>query len=409
MITLVEVKDRPRIKKVKIPQPTWGYSFPPKAFGDLRHEVSPLDLVRLKPLREKLTQAVDSTIKENCPRIPEETRWDTAQQITDEVLRYAPGQFNPKFANWAVDRAESYMFLALEQLKVVGSYTLERKELTPEEKTVEREIRRSLRGGPEEYSSQDKDDKPLQDERVEKPKKLSAYLIRKELLARDRVYNGWHCGFCHKRRKPRELKLVRVHKDSNTPQASDYVLMCELCRKKRAEKKQEKARPYDEGIGIVLEKAKKGLSRGVFYNRIRDEVLKRDRNECCYCGEKANGLSPIRPLCKGGELTIENYTAACQKCRCSKGNQLPLDFFIKRDEYYWQAVEGDGTTIKVGSARITMDPYYLAEAMQEMSKVVADKNESRERRNKFERILIKLSETDGDRAREAKRELMPLF
>jgi len=433
MISLVEVKDRPEKKTVKVTEPEWGYSFPPKAFQELRREISPLDIVRLKPLREKLTQGIGSTIKEKCPRIPEETRGDTVRQIIDETLGYAPKEFGRKFANWAVDRAETLTLEAFEQLKLIGIYTFvkdtkERKERTGEDNIYESVVELPLKAAKKE-DSQDNGGKPLQDERVTKPplsqdvtisladlgttesppgkpKKLSAYLIRKELLARDRVYNGWHCGVCHKRKKSSDLRAIRVSKNGDSHSVSDYVLMCGICRQERAQRK--KVRPLYGGSFELKDEQK--LSKSAFYTRIRTEVLERDHHKCCYCGEKPNGIAPIRPLSKGGELSIDNYVAACQRCRCSKGNDLPLDFFIRRDEYWEQAYEDrDRSTITVGIGMATIDPYYVAETMQFLARLVSNKDLEREVRNKAERLVIKLGETDQDRSREAKQEQGPLF
>jgi len=419
-ITLVEVEDRPRAKSVKVTeQPTWGYSFSPKAFSNLRREIKPLDIVRLKPLKEKLTQGIDSTVKSKCPQVPEEARGDTVRQIINEALGYAPKEFGRKFANWAVDRAETLTLEALEQLKLMGIYTFvkdskERKERTGEDNIYESVVELPLKAakkedkqGKQEPKSPDVID--LTDLGVTppgKPKKLSAYLIRKELLARDRVYDGWHCGLCHKRRNPRELKAIRVTKNKDNHSVSDYVLMCGICREERAQRK--KVRPLYGGSFELKDEQK--LSKSAFCGRIRAKVLERDHHKCCYCGEKPNGLAPIRPLSKGGELSIDNYVAACQKCRCSKGNDLPLDFFIRRDEYWEQAYEDqDRGTIKVGIGMATIDPYYVAETMQFLAKLVSNKDLEREVRNKAERLVIKLGETDQDRSREAKQELRPLF
>jgi len=253
----------------------------------------------------------------------------------------------------------------------------------------------------------------LQDVRiVKKCQELSTYLIRKGLLEKQSYYNGLLCAHCHKKKEPGELRAIRGSKNGDSHQVSNYTLVCERCRKKRVEEKEAKHRA--ERLYTAKRSGKRDhSSKAYFYNSIRAEVLERDGHRCCYCGKETNSLAPIRPLCKGGELSIDNYTAACSSCRPSKGDMLPLDFIIKRlnDEYCWEEVfeDEDLGMIKVGIGMVTVDPYYLAEAMQFLSKLVSNKDIEREIRNKAERLVVKLGETEEDRRREAKQELRPLF
>jgi|GEM_PF-6203341 len=237
---------------------------------------------------------------------------------------------------------------------------------------------------------------------------LSTYLIRKELLEKQSYYNGYLCTECHKKKEPGELRAIRSSRNGDSHQVSDYTLLCERCRKKRVEGKEANRQWTRKDTS-----KRDGSSKAAFCNRVRAEVLERDGHKCCYCGKEANGMSPIRPECKGGERSIDNYTASCSSCRPSKGNMLPLDFIMKRlnDEYCWDEVfEGeDSGMIKVGIGMITIDPYYLAEAMQFLSKLVSNKGLEKEIRNKAERLVVKLGETEEDRRREAKQELGPLF
>lgn len=392
----ITIEDREEEEKVKsipkgIPKKGWGYISSVKSYRGLKNFTQAV-IVRIEPFRKELTKAVDSVIKQECqeyPEITEEARFEATKQITDEVLRYSPGEFSPRFAKWGIDRADRLIFLACEQLRAVGKCNLfPEKILTPEEEIVEREIKRKLAVDPDEYA---------------KAEKRSAYLIRKELLEKQSYYNGYLCAVCFKRKKSSKLRAIRVNKDKGSHQTSDYILLCDKCGDKRD--KENKTRR--EWRCNKPPKRKRGLSKTTFYNSIRVEVFARDK-ACPYCGEKDRvklGLAPIRPLSKGGELSLDNHTVCCQKCRGSKKDKLPLDFFWSSGDFLWDQLDqqlDDTPTVKDPGMNTRINRYVLAETMQFLSKLIANKDLDREIRNKSERLIMKLSETDADRSRERK-------
>jgi len=64
------------------------------------------------------------------------------------------------------------------------------------------------------------------------------------------------------------------------------------------------------------------------YKRIvltRRNIIRRDNNQCQYCGSKKNPLTidHIIPKSRGGEDSWENLATACVTCNNKKGNQTP--------------------------------------------------------------------------------------
>ena len=59
----------------------------------------------------------------------------------------------------------------------------------------------------------------------------------------------------------------------------------------------------------------------------RKNILKRDNNECQYCGEHSVNMTidHVIPKCNGGEDTWYNLVAACAKCNIYKGNRSLKD------------------------------------------------------------------------------------
>jgi 5-methylcytosine-specific restriction endonuclease McrA len=56
----------------------------------------------------------------------------------------------------------------------------------------------------------------------------------------------------------------------------------------------------------------------------RQNVFKRDRNMCQYCGSTHNlTLDHVIPKSKGGKTSWENLITACQRCNSNKGHQTP--------------------------------------------------------------------------------------
>lgn len=59
-------------------------------------------------------------------------------------------------------------------------------------------------------------------------------------------------------------------------------------------------------------------------NLSRQNIFKRDRMKCVYCGSKeALTLDHVIPKSLGGRDTWDNLVTACQKCNSKKGNMTP--------------------------------------------------------------------------------------
>lgn len=56
----------------------------------------------------------------------------------------------------------------------------------------------------------------------------------------------------------------------------------------------------------------------------RQNIFKRDRYQCQYCGKKSHlTLDHILPKSKGGRTTWDNLITACKKCNSRKGDSSP--------------------------------------------------------------------------------------
>jgi uncharacterized protein (DUF433 family) len=65
------------------------------------------------------------------------------------------------------------------------------------------------------------------------------------------------------------------------------------------------------------------------YQRIRTNILKRQKGRCYYCGKKIVGTFHVDhaiPLSRGGSNAPENLVAACIKCNLQKGAKLPHEW-----------------------------------------------------------------------------------
>ncbi|GAB4427782.1 MAG: HNH endonuclease [Bacteroidia bacterium] len=59
-------------------------------------------------------------------------------------------------------------------------------------------------------------------------------------------------------------------------------------------------------------------------NLSRQNIFKRDRNRCVYCGSKDSlTIDHVLPRSHGGRDTWDNLVTACQKCNSRKGNMTP--------------------------------------------------------------------------------------
>ena len=55
----------------------------------------------------------------------------------------------------------------------------------------------------------------------------------------------------------------------------------------------------------------------------RERILKRDRNTCGYCGERATTIDHVMPKSRGGKDTWTNLVAACEPCNGRKRDRTP--------------------------------------------------------------------------------------
>lgn len=57
-------------------------------------------------------------------------------------------------------------------------------------------------------------------------------------------------------------------------------------------------------------------------------VLRRDRNQCAYCGKHATTVDHVQPRSRGGQDVWSNLVAACEGkrgCNARKGNRTPSE------------------------------------------------------------------------------------
>lgn len=270
----------------------------------------------------------------------------------------------------------------------------------PEEKVVEKEIKRKLTKTPEEFVAAEQKD----------TQGKSRYFIKKTLLGKQgRKYNGLYmCPGCQKRKK---LRLVRVDGTEDSPGIAGYVLLCGSCRKQRAEKRQEERKKANRKWRRRYVKGG-GLSKISFYNKIRKQIFERDGHKCVLCealGRKnyeggsglvpGLGLAPLIPESKGGEQCFDNYAVSCAFHRASKGNELPLNYIFEKltFEYYLTEQLDDEPVVKNPGARASVNMHLVAEIQQYLYRIAGGVEIDR---SKAERLAIKLSETDEDRKRE---------
>jgi 5-methylcytosine-specific restriction endonuclease McrA len=68
--------------------------------------------------------------------------------------------------------------------------------------------------------------------------------------------------------------------------------------------------------------------KGVMLNR--DNIFKRDRNACVYCGSKKDlTLDHVVPKARGGKTSWTNLVTACKRCNASKGDYTPEEAGLK--------------------------------------------------------------------------------
>ena len=62
------------------------------------------------------------------------------------------------------------------------------------------------------------------------------------------------------------------------------------------------------------------------WKRIRLQVLNRDAWTCAYCGDQATQVDHVWPRSKGGEDTLDNLVAACERCNYAKRDKTDAVF-----------------------------------------------------------------------------------
>ncbi|ALJ00344.1 HNH endonuclease [Rufibacter tibetensis] len=62
----------------------------------------------------------------------------------------------------------------------------------------------------------------------------------------------------------------------------------------------------------------------------RQNIMRRDRNRCQYCGSTRNlTLDHLLPRSRGGESTWYNLITACARCNSKKGDRTPEEVSMK--------------------------------------------------------------------------------
>jgi len=213
----------------------------------------------------------------------------------------------------------------------------------------------------------------------------SRYLIKKALLNRA----GSGCAGCYRKTVP--VRLSRVHKNSRQPKGSDYILLCHDCIITRQEKrKEEKKRLWKRKL------AKRKITRGGFWNKIRQKVFERDKFRCVWCGTEEKqklGLGPLIPLSRGGKLEFDNYVTTCQFCRPSKGKQLPLEFIfqsIELDEFLHEEFDQRLRVIGDPGKYVKIRLYLFSEVSEFLHRLTSDPKIPSATRSRAELLNIKL-------------------
>lgn len=214
----------------------------------------------------------------------------------------------------------------------------------------------------------------------------TCYLIKKALLNRA----GSRCAYCYRKTVP--VRLARVHKKkSKQSKESDFILLCHDCIiKRQEEKKQAKKRLWRRKA------ARRKITRGGFWNRIRPKVLKRDNYTCVWCGTKEKqklGLGSLIPESRGGKLEFDNFVCTCQHCRPSKGNKLPLNFIfeaIDLDEYLKGELDQHLRVVADPGKYVQVRFYLVSEISEFLHRLTNDASIPSHSRTRAELLNIKL-------------------
>lgn len=60
------------------------------------------------------------------------------------------------------------------------------------------------------------------------------------------------------------------------------------------------------------------------WKKLRLQVLRRDAYTCTYCGDVATQVDHVWPKSKGGEDTLDNCVAACERCNYAKRDKTDI-------------------------------------------------------------------------------------
>lgn len=81
--------------------------------------------------------------------------------------------------------------------------------------------------------------------------------------------------------------------------------------------------PWPVVIRLVRYVAAKWLYRPAAWSR--QNLLRRDRYSCAYCGGRAETVDHVVPASRGGQWEWTNTVAACERCNNRKGDRTPAE------------------------------------------------------------------------------------
>ncbi len=99
-----------------------------------------------------------------------------------------------------------------------------------------------------------------------------------------------------------------------------YMQKAEITDTKKKIKLRTVSKSYDVPSVIRLNKYVHIPYKGIMMTR--QNIFKRDGNECQYCKSKKNlTIDHVIPKSRGGKSTWENLVTACRRCNTSKGSK----------------------------------------------------------------------------------------
>jgi 5-methylcytosine-specific restriction endonuclease McrA len=101
-----------------------------------------------------------------------------------------------------------------------------------------------------------------------------------------------------------------------------YLKKSELIRPANGHKLHSVTQTYPMPSVIRLNRYVNAPYKGV--NLTRQNIFKRDNNECQYCGTRKDlTIDHVTPRARGGVDTWTNLVTACKKCNAKKGDYSP--------------------------------------------------------------------------------------